>query len=320
MVRLTGPVGQTGHQAQRLLLVGRHGEPGDAGVLPGRPPASRCAPASRTGPASSTYSSGTASIASAFRPARNSSWFAPPHRRTRAPASRLWKFLVRLPHPAHVQGDLRLRPGGAALTSSVIITRHSAWISKSFHDLPAPGPPEALLDPRLERLHPPGDEPRGSQPSASSAVSRILDSLPLPSQIGRSALVCRIDVSGLPNPSTPRRCTAARSRALLGYRRLAPIDLSHDLHVVPQPPVRRPPGLAVPALDDLRPGDSEPGDDPVAAGQRVDGLDLHGRHGRLRPASCMIPVPSRIRVVTAAIQARTVMASEPYASAVQTES
>ena len=39
-----------------------------------------------------------------------------------------------------------------------------------------------------------------------------------------------------------------------------------------------------------------------------------------RPASCMMPVPSRMRSVLAAIQASGVMASEPYASAVHTES
>ena len=39
-----------------------------------------------------------------------------------------------------------------------------------------------------------------------------------------------------------------------------------------------------------------------------------------RPASCMIPVPSRMRFVSAAMYARGVIASEPYASAVQTES
>ena len=39
-----------------------------------------------------------------------------------------------------------------------------------------------------------------------------------------------------------------------------------------------------------------------------------------RPGSCMMPVPSRIFVVWAAIQARGLTASEPHASAVQTES
>ena len=40
----------------------------------------------------------------------------------------------------------------------------------------------------------------------------------------------------------------------------------------------------------------------------------------VRPASCAMPVPSRIREVCAAIQASGVIASDPYASAVQTES
>ena len=39
-----------------------------------------------------------------------------------------------------------------------------------------------------------------------------------------------------------------------------------------------------------------------------------------RAASCMMPVPRRMRFVTAARYARGVTASEPYASAVQTES
>ena len=39
-----------------------------------------------------------------------------------------------------------------------------------------------------------------------------------------------------------------------------------------------------------------------------------------RPGICRIAEPSRMRSVCAAIQARTVTASEPYASAVQIES
>ena len=40
----------------------------------------------------------------------------------------------------------------------------------------------------------------------------------------------------------------------------------------------------------------------------------------VRAASCMIPVPRRMRLVTAARYASGVTASEPYASAVHTES
>ena len=40
----------------------------------------------------------------------------------------------------------------------------------------------------------------------------------------------------------------------------------------------------------------------------------------VRPAICMIAVPTWMRVVTAAIQAAGTTASEPYASAVQIES
>ena len=39
-----------------------------------------------------------------------------------------------------------------------------------------------------------------------------------------------------------------------------------------------------------------------------------------RAASCMMPVPSRMRLVNAARYASGVIASEPYASAVHTES
>ncbi len=40
----------------------------------------------------------------------------------------------------------------------------------------------------------------------------------------------------------------------------------------------------------------------------------------VRPGICMIAEPTRIRLVSAAIQARTVTASVPQASAAQTES
>ena len=49
----------------------------------------------------------------------------------------------------------------------------------------------------------PGAKPRGSQPSATSAVSFTVDSPPVPSQIGMSGRMCRIEVRGLASPAEP---------------------------------------------------------------------------------------------------------------------
>ncbi len=48
-----------------------------------------------------------------------------------------------------------------------------------------------------------GVKPSGSQPSAISAVSFTVDSPPVPSQIGMSGRMCRIDVRGLASPADP---------------------------------------------------------------------------------------------------------------------
>ena len=48
-----------------------------------------------------------------------------------------------------------------------------------------------------------GTNPSGSQPSATSAVSFTLASVPVPSQMGSRGFMCRIDISGLPTPSAP---------------------------------------------------------------------------------------------------------------------
>ena len=48
-----------------------------------------------------------------------------------------------------------------------------------------------------------GVKPRGSQPSATSAVSFTVASPPVPSQIGMLGFICKMDVSGLARPAEP---------------------------------------------------------------------------------------------------------------------
>ena len=63
--------------------------------------------------------------------------------------------------------------------------------------------------------------------------------------------------------------------------RFLPVEhLPGDLDVVPQPGDWAPPGLAVPSLHDLRARHSDTKDDPVTAGQAVDGHGVHGQGGR----------------------------------------
>jgi hypothetical protein len=91
----------------------------------------------------------------------------------------------------------------APLTSSVIATSARAWISKS----PKPLPPPARRKPSSSQGRSigisRGTKPSGSQPSAISAVSFTLASVPVPSQIGRRGFMWRIDTSGLPTPVAP---------------------------------------------------------------------------------------------------------------------
>ena len=49
----------------------------------------------------------------------------------------------------------------------------------------------------------PGTNASGNQPSAISAVSRTLLSLPVPSQMGMLGFMWRMDFSGLPTPMAP---------------------------------------------------------------------------------------------------------------------
>ena len=67
--------------------------------------------------------------------------------------------------------------------------------------------------------------------------------------------------------------------ALVRHRCLAGEHLAHDLDVVLDAPVGLAPGLAVPALDDLRARYAEPGDEAYAAGERIDGRCRHGTVG-----------------------------------------
>ena len=83
--------------------------------------------------------------------------------------------------------------------------------------LAAAGAAEALLEPRAAAsASRRGTKPSGSQPSAISAVSFTLASVPVPSQIGSRGFMCRIDVSGLP---TPERAGAGVGQRDLAARR-----------------------------------------------------------------------------------------------------
>jgi len=112
-----------------------------------------------------------------------------------------------------------------------------------------------------------GTKPSGSQPSAISAVSLTLASVPVPSQIGSRGFMWRIGMSGLPTPSAPGPVYGSEiSRPRVRDGLLALEHLAHDRDVIRGCASNgRPPRLAVPALDDLWAGDAEPGDDPAAA-------------------------------------------------------
>ena len=79
------------------------------------------------------------------------------------------------------------------------------------------------------------------------------------------------------------------------------------------------PRLAVPALDDLRPGRAEP-EQEAAAGEQVERGRRHRAFAGVRPGICMIAEPILIVVVVAAIHASTLTASVPQASAAHAES
>jgi hypothetical protein len=120
----------------------------------------------------------------------------------------------------------------------------------------------------------PGTKASGNQPSAISAVSLTLLSLPVPSQMEDR-------LERLADPHRALSLVGERDLlALVGQSFLAGEDLAHNRDVIPNAPIGLAPGLAVPAFDDLGPAHAEPGDEAIAAGQGIDGRRLHGRHRR----------------------------------------
>jgi len=66
----------------------------------------------------------------------------------------------------------------------------------------------------------------------------------------------------------------------MSYRFVAPKDFAHNRDVIAQAIIWTSPGLPIPSLDDLRPGDSETCDEAVTARECVDGCRTHGRISR----------------------------------------
>ena len=87
--------------------------------------------------------------------------------------------------------------------SSVMATSARGWISKSAKPLapPARRKPSSSHGRSIGMSR--GTKPSGSQPSAISAVSLTLASVPVPSQIGSRGFMWRIGMRGLPTPSAP---------------------------------------------------------------------------------------------------------------------
>ena len=127
-----------------------------------------------------------------------------------------------------------------------------------------------------------GESPIGIQPSATSAGERDVRG-PARGEVDRQrrGWGAGSSCSGLPSPvaSAPAYGSVI-ARAVVRDRRLAPEDLAHDRDVVARAGDRLRPRLAVPALDDLRPGEPEPGDHPARSGERVEGRERHRGRGR----------------------------------------
>ena len=85
-------------------------------------------------------------------------------------------------------------------------------------------------------------------------------------------------LSGLPRP-VPPGIGERVVRPVVGHRRLTGEHLAHDVDVLAGAGQRLREGLAVPALDDLGPGDAE-AEDEATAGQVVEGQRGHGHGGR----------------------------------------
>ena len=67
--------------------------------------------------------------------------------------------------------------------------------------------------------------------------------------------------------------------AVVGHRLLARENFTHDGDVIFQAVIRPAPGFAIPALDDLRAGYAEAGDEAPPAGQRIHCTRAHRRVG-----------------------------------------
>src|ERR1700712_5608206 len=144
---------------------------------------------------------------------------------------------------------------------------------KSFKLLPLPARRKPSSSHGRYSCMAPGTKPIGSQPSAISAVSLTIASPPAAREVG-------IHVQD----RLQRLGEARGALALVGQADLATFvrhgafaleNLAHDRDVILDPIVGLAPRLAVPALDDLRSGDTEACDEAAATGPRVNAGRRH---------------------------------------------
>jgi len=163
----------------------------------------------------------------------------------------------------------------APATSSVSCRERPVKISKPS------GRPPRLFQPRSSDTEWDSElSAIGSHPSPISAHSSVFFGPPDASHSGWAQR--RAGSSGGPCPDRASRVRGTGGRSP-GRRRRPGLPVEHladDGQVVTQSFRWMAPRLAVPSLDDLRAGDSDPDDDPSPTRQRINRHRLHGQGGR----------------------------------------
>ena len=191
------------------------------------------------------------------------------------------EVLVLVAHAADIERDLRLQLGQRRLHVVLDLDMHRRGDGEVLHGLAVAGAAEAFLQPRPVLGHGARHEAHG-QPAVGDLGGELDRRFVAGGEIDRDVGVHVQDrLQRLADPQRARPGVGQRVLlAVMRHRPLAPEDLAHDRHVILHPVVGLAPRLAVPAFDDLRTRHAEAGDEPPAAGHRIDRRGRHRRIGR----------------------------------------
>jgi len=183
-------------------------------------------------------------------------------------------------HTADIERDLGFQLGERALHVVVDLDMDVRRDREVLEAFAIAGAPETFFEPGPVLVHGAGHEAH-RQPAVGDLGGQLHRRLVAGGEIDR-------DVGVHVQDGFQRLADAHGAGAGVGQRDLAAFvadgafalkNLAHDRDVVAHAPVGLAPGLAVPALDDLRTGDADAGEEAAAARHGIDGRGRHGGVG-----------------------------------------